>query len=117
MEQQAEELAQEVARYTSDVDFGWSSLYANLVVALPDFEEPIQLGTGEVVPQPAVIEEYRPYGWYFAIGVGLIALVGFFGAWRRRPRSAKVRKYLEAELRDQKAQEPGGDERSHPDSP
>lgn len=117
MEQQAEELAQEVARYTSDVDFGWSSLYANLVVALPDFEEPIQLGTGEVVPQPAVIEEYRPYGWYFAIGVGLIALVGFFGAWRRRRRSAKVRKYLEAELRDQKAQEPGGDERSHPDSP
>jgi len=113
---QVAKLAQEVARYTADVEFGWTSLYANVLVGLPEEKQPIQISTGELVPQQAVIEGYRPYGWYFAIAVALIAVVGIFGAWRRRRRSAKVRRYLEVEARIQRENEPRSEDSEAPNT-
>ncbi len=91
-------LALKVANYTVANEFGWLALFGSLLVSLPKSAEPVQLGTGEIVPQAVVTEEYRPYGLWFAIALGILVLIGLFGAWRRRRRSAKIRHYIEAEI-------------------
>ena len=100
-------LALQVSNYTVANQFGWLALFGSLLVGLPKSAEPVQLGTGEVVPQAVVTEEYRPYGLWFAIGLGILVLIGLIGAWRRRRRSAKIRQYIEAEIAADEAEDFG----------
>ena len=100
-------LALQVSNYTVANQFGWLALFGSLLVSLPKSAEPVQLGTGEIVPQAVVTEEYRPYGLWFAIGLGILVLIGLIGAWRRRRRSAKIRQYIEAEIAADEAEDFG----------
>lgn len=97
-EMQEAELALKVAQYAVANEFGWLGMSADLLVGLPSSDEPVQLSTNEVIPQPEVTEEYRPYGLWFAIAFGILVLIGLIGAWRRRRRSMAIRRYLEAEM-------------------
>lgn len=107
-------LGSSLAEFVATAPYGWSALYGSLLVALPETELPIQLTMQEVIPQQEVKNEYKSFTLWFGLGFGALLLLGIVGAWRRRARSRKISKYIDAEIASQQIGEDEGRDTSGP---
>ena len=87
-----------LAGYVLSHPGGWAALSRNLLVTQSS-GEPVLLESNGVIPQSAVTDDYRPYGWWVAAAVAVLALAWTARRWRNRRRRLAAAAYADAKER------------------
>lgn len=87
-----------LADYVHSHAGGWAALSRNLLVTQSS-GEPVLLESNGVIPQAAVTDDYRPYAWWVAVALLVVALAWVARRWRIRRRRLAASAYADAKER------------------